>query len=122
MHHMNAADYWSGVPPKSWKPFLRATVRPTRRGVTRFLRLITLRKSDAAGASTRRSRSILPSWARITAHPRGGPEPSETDVAQAFRDFVFLIVGLGASLGGMEIRAYTFDGSKLTPVQLLVVD
>lgn len=55
-------------------------------------------------------------------HPRGGPEPSETDVAQAFRDFVFLIVGLGASLGGMEIRAYTFDGSELTPVQLLVVD
>src|SRR5262245_59708294 len=39
-------------------------------------------------------------------HPRGGPEPSETDVDQAFRDFVFLIVGLGASIGGMEIRAY----------------
>ena len=27
-------------------------------------------------------------------HPRGGPEPSETDTAQAFRDFVFVIVGL----------------------------
>ena len=55
-------------------------------------------------------------------HPRNGPEPSETDTAQAFRDFVFLIVGLGASTGGMEIRAYTFDDHSLTPVQLTVVD
>jgi proteasome lid subunit RPN8/RPN11 len=55
-------------------------------------------------------------------HPRGGPEPSDTDVAQAFRDFVFLIVGLGASVGGMEIRAYTFDGHDLRPVPLIVVD
>jgi proteasome lid subunit RPN8/RPN11 len=55
-------------------------------------------------------------------HPRSGPEPSETDTAQAFRDFVFLIVGLGASAGGMEIRAYTLDEEKLTPAQLTVVD
>ena len=55
-------------------------------------------------------------------HPRGGPEPSETDVAQAFRDFVFLIVGLGASIGGMEIRAYTLDDDRLMPVPLIVVD
>src|SRR5215813_1614229 len=51
-------------------------------------------------------------------HPRGGPEPSETDVEQAFRDFVFLIVGLDASVGGMEIRAYTFDNDKLISVPL----
>jgi len=55
-------------------------------------------------------------------HPRGGPEPSETDVAQAFRDFVFLIVGLGASIGGMEIRAYSFQDDRLTPAPLIVVD
>jgi len=55
-------------------------------------------------------------------HPRGGPEPSETDVEQAFRDFVFLIVGLGASIGGMEIRAYTFRDDTLMPVPLIVVD
>ena len=55
-------------------------------------------------------------------HPRGGPEPSETDVAQAFRDFLFLIVGLGTSSGGMEIRAYTLNDDRLTPVQLIVVD
>jgi proteasome lid subunit RPN8/RPN11 len=55
-------------------------------------------------------------------HPRGGPEPSETDIAQAFRDFVFVIVGLGGAAGGMQIRAYTFDDATLTPVRLTVVD
>src|SRR4030095_15675827 len=54
-------------------------------------------------------------------HPRGGPEPSETDVEQAFRDFVFLIVGLGASIGGMEIRAYTLDDDRIMAVRLIVV-
>jgi proteasome lid subunit RPN8/RPN11 len=53
-------------------------------------------------------------------HPRGGPEPSETDTAQAFRDFVFLIVGLGGA--GMQIAAYTLAGDTLTPVPLTVVD
>ena len=55
-------------------------------------------------------------------HPRGTPEPSETDVEQACRDFVFVIVGLGAPAGGMEIRAYTLDADRLIPVPLIVVD
>jgi proteasome lid subunit RPN8/RPN11 len=55
-------------------------------------------------------------------HPSGSPEPSETDVEQAFRDFVFLIVGLAAPTGGMEIRAYTLDDDELMPVPLIVVD
>jgi proteasome lid subunit RPN8/RPN11 len=55
-------------------------------------------------------------------HPRGGPEASETDTAQAFRDFVFVIVGLGGAARGMEIRAYTLDAETLTPVELTVVD
>src|SRR5882672_8446737 len=49
-------------------------------------------------------------------HPRGGPEPSETDTAQAFRDFVFVIVGLCGTSRGMEIGAYTLEGDTLTPV------
>ena len=53
---------------------------------------------------------------------RGGPEPSETDTAQAFRDFIFVIVGLGSTGGGMEIRAYTLQGEKLAPVELTVTD
>jgi len=55
-------------------------------------------------------------------HPRGGSDPSETDVEQAFRDFIFLIVGLGGSIGGMEIRAYGFHDDRLMPVPLIVVD
>jgi proteasome lid subunit RPN8/RPN11 len=51
-------------------------------------------------------------------HPRGTPEPSETDNAQAFRDFVFVIVGLGGA--GMQIAAYTLAGDTLTPVPLAV--
>ena len=53
-------------------------------------------------------------------HPRGTPEPSETDNVQAFRDFVFVIVGLGGA--GMQIAAYTLAGETLTPVPLTVVD
>ena len=53
-------------------------------------------------------------------HPRGGHEPSETDDAQAFRDFVFVIVGLGGSAGGMQIGAYTLDGDTLAPVRLVM--
>jgi proteasome lid subunit RPN8/RPN11 len=53
-------------------------------------------------------------------HPRGGPHPSETDTAEAFRDFVFVIVGLAGAAGGMEIRAYTLEGEQLVPVELEV--
>lgn len=55
-------------------------------------------------------------------HPRGGPEPSETDTAQAFRDFVFLIVGLGGAGGGMQVGAYILEDDALMPVPLTVVD
>jgi desampylase len=55
-------------------------------------------------------------------HPSGSAEPSETDLAEAFRDFLFLIVGLAPSIGGMQIRAHTLDDDGLTPVQLIVVD
>jgi proteasome lid subunit RPN8/RPN11 len=55
-------------------------------------------------------------------HPRGGPEPSDTDTAQAFRDFLFVIVGLGGAGGGMEIRAHMLQGETLAPVELTVTD
>jgi proteasome lid subunit RPN8/RPN11 len=55
-------------------------------------------------------------------HPRGGPEPSDTDTAQAFRDFVFLIVGLGGTAGGMQIGACILQDDALKPVALTVVD
>jgi proteasome lid subunit RPN8/RPN11 len=55
-------------------------------------------------------------------HPRGGPEPSETDTSQAFRDFVFVIVGLGETAGGMQIRAYQLHGDALAAIELTVVE
>ena len=55
-------------------------------------------------------------------HPHGGPEPSETDTAEAFRDFIFVIVGLGSARGGMEIRGYSLQGETLAPVELAVTD
>jgi proteasome lid subunit RPN8/RPN11 len=55
-------------------------------------------------------------------HPRGGPEPSPTDTAGAFRDFVFVIVGLAGAEDGMQIGAYTLEGETLRAVPLTVVD
>ncbi len=55
-------------------------------------------------------------------HPRSGPEPSDTDTAQAFRDFVFVIAGATAASGGMEVRAYALEDETLRQVELIVVD
>jgi len=55
-------------------------------------------------------------------HPRGGPEPSETDLAMAFPEFIFLIVGLGGGAGGMAIRVHELVGRVLTPLALKVID
>ena len=55
-------------------------------------------------------------------HPRGGPEASETDTAQAFRDFVFVIVGLGGAAAGWRFAPTRLTTETLTPVALTVVD
>ena len=52
-------------------------------------------------------------------HPRSAPEPSPTDRAQAFEQFLYVIAGL--SSGGMEVRAYelvkgNFEAVALVPV------
>jgi len=53
-------------------------------------------------------------------HPHSDPAPSATDTAQAFRDFLFVIVGMGDSGSGMTIRAYTLEGDALAAVPLIV--
>jgi len=53
-------------------------------------------------------------------HPRGGPEASQTDLAQAFREFIFVIVGVGGTGDGMAIRAYVLEGESLAPIELVV--
>lgn len=51
-------------------------------------------------------------------HPRGSAVPSETDLAEAFNDFVFIIAGLGSE--PVEVTAWTW--SKGNFVRLTLVD
>jgi desampylase len=58
-------------------------------------------------------------------HPRSAPVPSETDQAQAFEDFVFLIAGrsdrlrrgdTGREAGPFTIRAWRFSSGNFAEV------
>jgi desampylase len=42
-------------------------------------------------------------------HPRSVPVPSETDLAQAFSEFVYVIAGPAAEAGELDARAYQFE-------------
>ena len=53
-------------------------------------------------------------------HPRSAPEPSATDRASAFSDFLYLIAGSVGGATNVEIRAYrlrhgNFQGVGLVP-------
>ena len=96
--------------------------RPIPRGATKSLPSITSPRSSAAAAISEAQGERFAVLGAYHSHPRGGPAPSDTDTAQAFRDFVFVIVGLAGAAGGMEIRAYTFSGETLSPIELIVVD
>jgi proteasome lid subunit RPN8/RPN11 len=52
-------------------------------------------------------------------HPRSGAQPSPTDRAEAFSDFLFVIVGLGRSIP--EIRAFRLEHGNFTPVPFVRV-
>jgi proteasome lid subunit RPN8/RPN11 len=101
-------------------PASNGAADPTRRyeisPVDYFTQIKRCRRISAAQSDTF---AVLGAY---HSHPRGGPEPSETDTAEAFRDFAFVIVGLGGAAGGMEIRAYTLQGEKLAAVELTVTD
>ena len=49
-------------------------------------------------------------------HPASPPEPSPTDVAEAFSDFLFVIAGQAGP--GMELRAYQLKDRQLERVVL----
>jgi proteasome lid subunit RPN8/RPN11 len=52
-------------------------------------------------------------------HPKGPPEPSETDRAEAFHDFLFLIAGPVHGEMPVDIRAYELIGEALQSVNLI---
>jgi len=54
-------------------------------------------------------------------HPRSAPEPSPTDLAQAFEDFLYVIVGLAEGGGGVEVRAYRLQDGNFQAVPLVPV-
>ena len=53
-------------------------------------------------------------------HARSAPEPSPTDLAQAFEEFLYVIAGPSAG-GGMEVRAYTLVNGTFEAVALVPV-
>lgn len=53
-------------------------------------------------------------------HPRSAPEPSPTDLAQAFEEFLYVLAGPSPG-GGMEVRAYMLVNGTLEAVALVPV-
>jgi proteasome lid subunit RPN8/RPN11 len=52
-------------------------------------------------------------------HPRSAPEPSPTDLAEAFTDFLYVIVGPAAGSRAGEIRAYRMIDGNFRAVELV---
>jgi desampylase len=52
-------------------------------------------------------------------HPRSAAEPSETDLAAAFADFLFVIAGPVAGDLPLLIRAFRMEGGNFRPVRLV---
>ena len=54
-------------------------------------------------------------------HPHSAPDPSPTDLAQAFEDFVYVIAGAAQGGSGMEVRAWRLVGGNFQAVPLVPV-
>jgi proteasome lid subunit RPN8/RPN11 len=54
-------------------------------------------------------------------HPHSAPDPSPTDLAQAFEDFIYVIAGPAAGGSGMEVRAYRLVSGNFQAVPLVPV-
>lgn len=53
-------------------------------------------------------------------HPRSAPEPSPTDLEQAFPEFLFIIAGPAKGPEEVVIRGYRLKAARLEEVQLTV--
>jgi len=52
-------------------------------------------------------------------HPRSSPEPSPTDVEQAFEEFLYLIAGPVEGDRALEIRGYRLTAGRFEPAELV---
>lgn len=52
-------------------------------------------------------------------HPKGQPVPSETDRAEAFSGFVYVIAGPVDSASPLDIRAYCLMDGNFRPIGLV---
>jgi proteasome lid subunit RPN8/RPN11 len=52
-------------------------------------------------------------------HPGSAPEPSPTDLAEAFEQFVFVIAGPVDGLNPLAIRAFVLTDGNLQPLTLV---
>jgi proteasome lid subunit RPN8/RPN11 len=53
-------------------------------------------------------------------HPRSGPDPSPTDLEQAFEEFLYLIAGPVEPDNPMVIRGYRLKAGRFEPAALIV--
>ena len=53
-------------------------------------------------------------------HPHSAPEPSPTDLDQAFGEFLYVIAGPVAGAAPLEIRGYRLRDTRLEEVALVV--
>jgi len=52
-------------------------------------------------------------------HPHSAPEPSETDLAAAFDEFIFVIAGFVAGDLPLPIRAYRLENGNFRSIRLV---
>jgi proteasome lid subunit RPN8/RPN11 len=55
-------------------------------------------------------------------HPRSLPDPSPTDLAEAFSGFLYLIIGPAERTDRPDVRAYRLTDENLIRVELVPVD
>ena len=53
-------------------------------------------------------------------HPRSAPEPSQSDLAEAFGDFLYVIAGPVAEALPVAIRAYRLENGNFRSVSLVI--
>jgi proteasome lid subunit RPN8/RPN11 len=89
---------------------------PTRRYEIPPLEYIAqIRRCRALSASDGRGYAVVGAY---HSHPKSAPEPSPTDVAQSFSEFLYVIAG-PADGEVVTTQGYRLSGGKLLPVTLV---